>query len=249
MSKLNTSDFSFPEKKCIHELFELQADRNPNATALVFGDESLTYIELDEKANQLANFLRKKGVIPELQIAICVERSFEMIIAILGVIKAGGAYVPIDPNYPMERKQFMLKDTQAPIILSQKKLKSKLPPTNAEIIFLDSDWDKIKRSPRSKPVDHCLPGNLIYTIFTSGSTGKPKGVQVEHRNVTNLIQGQLRFVQLPVKRFLYAYSFAFDGSVLLIWWTLLQGSTLIIAEEGLEKDIQLFGDFIADRLQ
>ncbi|MEM6965180.1 MAG: non-ribosomal peptide synthetase, partial [Bacteroidota bacterium] len=244
MSKLNLSDFSFPEKKCIHELFELQADRQPNATALVFGTSSMTYGELNERSNQLANFLRGKGVVTEWQVAVCVERSFEMMIAILGILKAGGAYVPIDPKYPKARKQFMLEDTQAKFILTQKHLQSELPSSYAESIYLDFDWNKIAQHPTTKPADKCRPGNLIYTIYTSGSTGQPKGVQIEHRNVVNLIQGQIDFVKHPVKRFLYAYSFAFDGSVLLIWWTLLQGATMVIAEEGLEKDVQRLGNFI-----
>ncbi|MFK7774118.1 MAG: amino acid adenylation domain-containing protein, partial [Saprospiraceae bacterium] len=247
MSKHTTSDFSFPEKKCVHELFESQADRLPNATALVFGDQSMTYGELDKKANQLAHLLQSKGIKPELAVAICVERSLEMMIAILGVLKAGGAYVPIDPNYPQERIQFMLEDTDATILLTQEHLKNNiLTGGKCETICLDSDWKKINKEKNTKPPCKKLPGNLIYTIYTSGSTGKPKGVQVEHRNVVNLIQGQMNLVQHPVKRFLYAYSFAFDGSVLLMWWTLLQGATMVIAEEGMEKDVQLLGKFIDD---
>ncbi len=247
MSKHTTSDFSFPEKKCVHELFESQADRLPNATALVFGDQSMTYGELDKKANQLAHLLQSKGIKPELAVAICVERSLEMMIAILAVLKAGGAYVPIDPSYPQERIQFMLEDTDATILLTQEHLKDNIPTSKScETICLDSDWKKISKEKNTKPTCKKLPGNLIYTIYTSGSTGKPKGVQVEHRNVVNLIQGQMDFVQHPVKRFLYAYSFAFDGSVLLMWWTLLQGATMVIAEEGMEKDVQLLGKFIDD---
>ncbi|HFB99574.1 MAG TPA: amino acid adenylation domain-containing protein, partial [Phaeodactylibacter sp.] len=156
-----------------------------------------------------------------------------------------GAYVPIDPNYPEERIHFMLHDTGAKVLLTQSHLQSKIPaPENCKVICLDSDWGKIKKQDTSKLFDKTLPGNLIYTIYTSGSTGNPKGVQIEHRNVVNLIQGQLEKVQHPVQRFLYAYSFAFDGSVLLIWWTLLQGATMVIAPEGLEKDVQRFGDFI-----
>lgn len=245
MSKHTTSDFSFAEKKCVHELFESQADRLPNATALVFGDQSMTYGELDKKANQLAHLLQRKGIKPELAVAILVERSLEMMIAILGVLKAGGAYVPIDPNYPQERIQFMLEDTDATILLTQKHLSNNiLTSKKCEKIYLDADWHEIKKEKTSKPFCKKLPGNLIYTIYTSGSTGKPKGVQVEHRNVVNLIQGQMDFVQHPVKRFLYAYSFAFDGSVLLMWWTLLQGATMIIAEEGMEKDVQILGNLI-----
>ena len=247
MSKHTISDFSFPEKKCVHELFETQADRLPNATALVFGDQSMSYGELDKKANQLAYFLQSKGIKPEWSVAICLERSLEMMIAILGVLKAGGAYVPIDPNYPQERIQFMLEDTDTTILLTQEHLKDKIPASKSyEIICLDSEWKKISKEKNTKPSCQKLRSNLIYTIYTSGSTGKPKGVQVEDHNVVNLIQGQMDFVQHPVKRFLYAYSFAFDGSVLLMWWTLLQGAIMVIAEEGMEKDVQLLGNFISE---
>ena len=129
-------------------------------------------------------------------------------------------------------------------LLSQQHLLSKIPPNKCSIICLDTDWNKIEKEATTQLKDHARPGDLIYTIYTSGSTGKPKGVQIEHRNVVNLIEGQLIYVDHPVKKFLYAYSFAFDGSVLLIWWTLLQGATLVIGPEGLEKDIKLLSGFI-----
>ena len=135
MSKHTTSDFSFPGKKCVHELFELQADRLPKATALVFDGQSMSYGELDKKANQLAHYLQSKGVAPESLVAICVERSFEMFIGLLGILKAGGAYVPIDPNYPQERIEFMLHDTNAKVLLTQSHLQSKIPvPDKCKVI-------------------------------------------------------------------------------------------------------------------
>lgn len=164
MSKHTISDFSFPEKKCVHELFETQADRLPNATALVFGDQSMSYGELDKKANQLAYFLQSKGIKPEWSVAICLERSLEMMIAILGVLKAGGAYVPIDPNYPQERIQFMLEDTDTTILLTQEHLKDKIPASKSyEIICLDSEWKKISKEKNTKPSCQKLRSNLIYT--------------------------------------------------------------------------------------
>ena len=189
MSKNITSNFNFPENKCVHELFESQVNRLPNAIALVFGDQSMTYDELNKKANQVALLLQRKGIKQELTVAIWVERSLEMMIAILGVLKAGGAYVPIDLNHPQERIQFMLEDTGATILLTQEYLKNNIVANkNSEVICLDTDWGKIKKEKISKPSCNKLSGNLIYTIYTSGSTGKPKGVQVEDRNVVNLIQ-------------------------------------------------------------
>ncbi len=161
----------------------------PNAMALGFGDQARTYDELNKKANQVALLLQRKGIKQELTVAIWVERSLEMMIAILGVLKAGGAYVPIDLNHPQERIQFMLEDTGATILLTQEYLKNNIVANkNSEVICLDTDWGKIKKEKTSKPSCKKLSGNLIYTIYTSGSTGKPKGVQVEDRNVVNLIQ-------------------------------------------------------------
>ena len=230
---------------CIHSLFENQVKKTPNAVAVVFQNEALTYQQLNQKANQLAHFLLQNEVGSETLIAISVERSFEMFIGIFGILKAGGAYVPIDPQTPKERIAFMLEEINSPLLLTQSHLQNAFPELeNTTIIFLDKDQKTMSRFPDTNPNVAVNADHLIYTIFTSGSTGKPKGVQIEHRNVANLIEGQMRFVNHPVKRFLYAYSFAFDGSVLLIFWTLLQGATMVIAEENLEKDIQQFGHFI-----
>ena len=233
---------------CIHHLFEQQVEQTPNAPALVFRNTTLSYCQVDQKANQLAHFLQKKGVGPEVLVAISVERSLEMIIGLLGILKAGGAYLPLDPKSPKDRLGFMLEDAKATILLTQDHLKAKMPEiAGLEMIALDNDWEEIEKEPIHKAKSTVQDQNLIYTIYTSGSTGQPKGVQIEHRNVRNLIEGQINFVQHPVGRFLYAYSFAFDGAVLLIYWTLLEGGTLIIAEEELEKDIRQLSRFIAQQ--
>ncbi len=233
-----------PEELCIHELFAAQARRTPDAVALVFGEAEMTYQEVDRRANQLAHCLIHQGVTIESLVAISLHRSFEMFIGILGIQKAGAAYVPIDPTTPAERLAFIFADTKARICLTQENLKNKLAVhTEVATISLDQ-WETIASFPDTAPAVAVGPDNLIYTIYTSGSTGQPKGVQVEHRSVRNLIQAQIDYVQHPVKRFLYAYSFAFDGAVLLIYWTLLDGGTLVIAPESLEKDISNLASFI-----
>ena len=243
---MNKTFSILPEELCIHELFAAQAERTPDAIALVFGEAKMTYLEVDQRANQLAHYLISQGVKIESLVAISLHRSFEMFIGILGIQKAGAAYVPIDPTTPPERLSFIFSDTQAQICLTQEGLENIFTNQNIKTVCLDQ-WEQIANFPIQKPEIAVTPQNLIYTIYTSGSTGQPKGVQVEHRNVRNLIQAQLNYVNHPVKRFLYAYSFAFDGAVLLIYWTLLDGGTLVIAPESLEKDISNLASFIKNQ--
>ncbi len=233
-----------PQELCIHELFAAQAQRTPDAVALIFGNQEMTYRQVDQRANQLAHLLIDQGVTIESLVAISLHRSFEMFIGILGIQKAGAAYVPIDPAMPAERFTFIFSDTRTQVCLTQTSLKNKFTiHSGINFICLDQ-WEPIAAFPTMAPDIAVTPENLSYTIYTSGSTGKPKGVQVEHRSVRNLIQAQINYVQHPVKRFLYAYSFAFDGAVLLIYWTLLDGGTLVIAPENLEKDISNLASFI-----
>ncbi|MEM9822301.1 MAG: amino acid adenylation domain-containing protein, partial [Bacteroidota bacterium] len=248
MNQTGKREVRYGANQCIHTLFELQVESTPDAPALVYRQTILTYRQLDQKANQLAHFLQKKGVGPEVLVAISLERSLEMIIGLLGVLKAGGAYLPLDPTSPKDRLRWMLEDASISILLTQDHLVEQMPVVEElEIIALDKDWELIEQEP-SIPVQTAVQAHhLIYTIYTSGSTGRPKGVQIEHRNVCNLIAGQINYVQHPVGRFLYAYSFAFDGAVLLIYWTLLDGGTLVMAEEGLEKDIHQLSHFIAEQ--
>lgn len=239
------TSFRFPTGNSIHDLFADQVEATPHATALVFHDQEMSYLQLSQKANQLANFLLAKGLTPETKVAICVERSFEMIIGILGIIKAGGAYVPIDPGYPQERMLFMLEDTAAPILLTQKHLESKLPQnTSCSVFNLDEHWPTINNYSTNTPQVDSSTNHLIYTIYTSGSTGKPKGVMIEHRNLINLLQGEINFYDKKIERYLFTYSFSFDGAALLIWGTLLQGATLVLATQDLEKDVHQLATFI-----
>ncbi len=247
-NKIVTQDIkhTFSKTKCLHKLFEAQAALSPEAVAVCYENQSLTYAELDAKSNQLAHHLIDLGVEKESLVVICLERSLEMIIGILGVLKAGAAYVPIDPAYPDSRKEFIIKDTKSNIILTQHHLKGNFSQSGTSVVCLDTYADKLADKKTCSPIVDITAENLVYVIYTSGSTGQPKGVQIEHQSVTNLIKGQIKYVQHPVKRFLFTYSFAFDGSVLLIWWTLLQGATLVIAEKDTEKDVQKLANTIQE---
>lgn len=218
---------SSPADKCIHELFEAQVEKTPEATALVFQDQKLSYRELNGRANRLAWRLRAEGVGPETLVGLCVERSPEMIIGLLGILKAGGAYVPLDPDYPQERLAFILQDAAIPVILVQQHLLQVLPEHGAKLVCLE-EGEGIS-SGDENPVLVTTPDNLAYIIFTSGSTGQPKGVMVTHKNVVRLFQetqGWFHFDGHDVWSLFHSY--AFDFSVWEIWGALLFGGKLVI---------------------
>ena len=177
------------------ELFSAQAARSPDAVAVVFGEQRLSYAALDARANQLAHHLRRLGVGPEVVVGLCVERSLEMLVGLLGILKAGGAYLPLDPSYPPERLAFMLEDARAPVLLTQAALRQRIPEHRGTIVELDADWSAIARQPTTAPGNNLHPQNTAYVIYTSGSTGTPKGVAVSHGGVTNLAQP--RSIGLP----------------------------------------------------
>ncbi|MCL7423484.1 MAG: AMP-binding protein, partial [Methylobacter sp.] len=186
----NATRADYPQDQLLHEPFEAQAARQPDAMAVVFGDQALTYDELNIKANQLAHHLRSLGVGPDVLVAICMERSLEMVVGLLGVLKAGGAYVPLDPAYPEERLAYMLSDAAPRVLLTQEHLKQHLPATKAQVIALDRDWRKIAEQADTNLPPYSLgltPAHLAYVIYTSGSTGQPKGVMVPHAGVMNLV--------------------------------------------------------------
>jgi hypothetical protein len=183
----NDTATDYPKDKCIHQLFEEQVNRTPDAIAIVFEEQSLTYRELNERANQLAYHLQTLGVQPEVLVGICVERSLEMLVGLLGILKAGGAYVPLDPSYPSERLSYMLVDADINVLLTQQSLLSSLTSTLAQIVCLDDDWDIIATQSRENPPQLVHPDNLAYVMYTSGSTGQPKGVLVVHRSIIRLM--------------------------------------------------------------
>ena len=166
----------------VAELFAAQAGRTPDAVAAVFGDDSVTYSQLDARANQLAHHLRGRGVGPEVIVGLCVERSLQMLVGLLGILKAGGAYLPLDPSYPQDRLAFMLEDAAAPVLVTQSGLRERCGGHGGSIVELDGDWPAIARQPTTAPPSGLHPHNTAYVIYTSGSTGTPKGVAVVTRH-------------------------------------------------------------------
>lgn len=171
----NNTQAEYPQHMCIHQLFEAQVEHTPDAIAVVFEEQQLTYRELNARANQLAHYLQKLGVKPEVLVGICVERSLEMVVGFLGIFKAGGAYVPLDPTYPLERLAFMLEDTQVPILLTQAPLLETLPAHQAKVFCLDTNGEMLVDQSQENPDSGVTIDNLAYVIYTSGSTGTPKG--------------------------------------------------------------------------
>ncbi|MEH2247202.1 amino acid adenylation domain-containing protein [Nostoc sp.] len=237
LQEWNDSQAVAHQDLCIHQMFEMQVERSPQAIAVVCENTELTYRQLNQRANQLAHHLRALGVGPEVLVGICLERSLEMIVGLLGILKAGGAYVPLDPAYPSERLGFILEDTQTPILLTQEKFVKNLPPHQAQVICLDSNWQGNIRNTQENPVSETTADNLIYVIYTSGSTGQPKGVMIPHRGICNqLYWKQTTFGLTQADKVLLTISFSFDPSVWQIFWPLCFGGQLFMARPGGHQD-------------
>jgi non-ribosomal peptide synthetase component F len=181
----NDTQVDYPKDVCIHQLFEAQVKRTPDAVAVVFEDQQLTYRELNRRANQVAHHLRSLDVDPDSLVGICVERSLEMVIGLLGILKAGGAYVPLDPDYPSERLAYTLNDSQIPVLVTTQKLLTRLPEHQGRVVCLDRDWGINSADSDVASVTSVTDENLAYVIYTSGSSGKPKGVAITHRSLVN----------------------------------------------------------------
>lgn len=231
----NATDADYPHQLCVHQLVEAQAKRTPDGVAAVFGPDQLTYRELDLQATQLAIHLRGLGVRPDTRVGLCVERSLDMLVGVLGVLKAGGCYVPLDPNYPADRLAFMLADAQASVVLTQRKLAGQFQKHQATLVCLDEPRPKVRAGDSfSSPVtaDH-----LAYLIYTSGSTGRPKGVAMPHRPLVNLIAWQLRNSQAGRgSRTAQFTSLSFDVSFQEIFSTWCSGGTLVVVAQNLRRD-------------
>ncbi|MEH1947796.1 MAG: non-ribosomal peptide synthetase [Nostoc sp.] len=224
----NNTQTDYPQQASIHQLFEAQVEKTPDAVALIFNNQHLTYRDLNNRANQLAKHLQSLGVGTEILVGICIERSLEMVVALLAILKAGGAYVPLDPGYPQERLAFMLSDTQVSVLLTQKELVTKLPTHTAFVICLDTDWNTIALNKKENLSTSVSAENLAYVIYTSGSTGTPKGVSVIHRGVVRLVK-ETNYARLtPEEVILQLAPISFDASTFEIWGCLLNGGRLVI---------------------
>ena len=249
----NDTHRDYPGDKCLHELFEDQVEKTPDRVAVVFKEHQLTYRELNSRANQLAHYLRKREVGPEVLVGICIQRSIEMIVGLLGILKAGGAYVPLDPEYPQERLAFMLHDAQVRLLLTQQRLVDKLvedrgsKPVLSEIegmkvsdpqssilnprlkvVCLDRDWAVIGKESQENPKTETTANNLAYVMYTSGSTGNPKGIEIEHRAIARLLFG-VEYAQLDQSQtFLHLAPTSFDASTFEIWGALLHGAKCVL---------------------
>ena len=226
----NETQRDYVGRQCLHELFEEQVERTPHAIAVSYEDEQLSYNELNRRANQLARHLRQLGVGPEVLVGICVERSIELVIGLLGILKSGAAYVPFDSAYPLERLAFMLEDAAPGVLLTQERLLELLPAHWGHTICLDSEWDLINAEDGDNLAGLATDENLAYVIYTSGSTGRPKGAMLQHRGVVNCLRWMQDTYQLAeTDRFLLKTSLNFDPSVWELFWTLGVGGCVVVA--------------------
>ncbi len=250
----NATETEYPKDQTLVDLFERQVEQTPDHLAVVFEDQHLTYAELNARANQLAHYLLSLEtpdhtplLRPDTLVAICVERSLDMVIGLLGILKAGAAYVPIDPGYPAERIAFMLDDSAAPVLLTETALKDRLPLAALGSVFAVMCPDAIEGTayPATNPVPRSRPDNLAYVIYTSGSTGRPKGVMVEHGSVLNLTLAQVRAFHIdPQSRLLQFASFSFDASVSEMMTTLSSGASLFLLSKATLLSDSGFGRYV-----
>ncbi len=234
----NRTEADYARSKRFHELFEEQAERTPDAVALHFRGAKITYRELNVRANRLGQYLRARDVGSEVLVAICAERSIELIVGLLASLKAGGAYLPLDPNDPRERLRFLMDDARPTVILTQQKFVDRIPLLPSERLSVDAEGYRVATASHGKPVSGVTPQNLAYVIYTSGSTGTPKGVMVQSQAVTNhLLWMQSAFPLTATDRILQKYPFTVDASVCEIFGPLIAGASLVIAEPAERWDV------------
>ncbi|HEY0603581.1 MAG TPA: amino acid adenylation domain-containing protein [Herpetosiphonaceae bacterium] len=244
----NRSEAEYPRDAAVHQLIEAQVERNPETAAIVYEGASLSYAELNARANQLAHYLRAQGVGPDVLVALMVERGLEMIVGMLAILKAGGAYVPLDPNYPADRLQYMLGHSQAPVLLTQDRLVGNLPNHSAQIFRLDADWERLAAYPATNPARTALPEHLAYIIYTSGSTGRPKGVMVKQQGLINLVHGLRAYFDDPQVQITgLITSISFDISVNQIFPTLIFGRTLHIISDEIKFNSRVLLRYLNDQ--
>jgi amino acid adenylation domain-containing protein/non-ribosomal peptide synthase protein (TIGR01720 family) len=244
----NSARLDYPADQCIHMLFEAQAARTPDAIAAVFAEvgqapQQLSYDQLNRRANQLAHHLRALGVGPEARVGICLERSLEMLVGLLGIVKAGAAYVPLDPAYPQERLQFMFADAQMPVLVTQRHLRAALPEHAGPIVYLDDDRALLDQQPQHNPINRSDPRNVVYVIYTSGSTGRPKGVLIDHHALVDHSHAVVqRCAMQPSDRLLQFASLNSDIAVEDLFPTWLSGATVVLWPD---PNAAAFDEFLA----
>ncbi|HWN45296.1 MAG TPA: amino acid adenylation domain-containing protein, partial [Thermoanaerobaculia bacterium] len=242
----NATQRSYELGSCLHELVEAQAERSPQAGAVVFEGAELSYRELEETSNRLARRLRRLGVGPDSRVGVCMERSAELIVALLGTLKAGAAYLPLDPEYPRERLAFMVEDGRPRVLLTQPHLLSALPEHGAEVMVLDSSLEALAGEDGERFDSGAVPESAAYVIFTSGSTGRPKGVVVPHRGIVNRLLWMQEVYGLSAEdRVLQKTPFSFDVSVWELFWPLMVGARLVMARPGGHRD----GAYLAQTIE
>ncbi|MBB4636977.1 amino acid adenylation domain-containing protein [Longimicrobium terrae] len=234
----NRTEADYPREACVHQLFEAQAERTPDAEAVVWEGESLTYAELNARSNRLAHHLRALGVGPDGRVGICVERSLELLVGLLGILKAGGAYVALDPDLPDERLRTMLEDSRPAVLLANASLAVRLGGMDVPVLAVDADAARWSALPDTNPEGVGVgPDHLVYVIYTSGSTGRPKGVMNIHRNVVNRIAGiQLRWQLAPGESVLQNASLSFDVSAYELFWPLMLGARVVMTRPDGHRD-------------
>ncbi|MFD2168535.1 amino acid adenylation domain-containing protein [Tumebacillus lipolyticus] len=244
----NDTRADYPEDKCMHQLFEFFAAQTPDEIALVYRDERMTYRELNERANRLAHYLQNVGVGPEVIVGICLERSLDMVIGLLGILKAGGAFVALDPAYPKDRLAFVMEDTSIPFVLTQSSVQDVLPAHSGRLILLDRDREAIDSQSPEDLQSGVGPDNLIYLIYTSGSTGRPKAIAMRHQPLTNMTWWQVNsFAHRGKARVLQFASLNFDVSYQELFTTFYQGGTVIIPDEETRRDSHKLLELIVEQ--
>ena len=228
----NRTSTAYPAKQTISQLFEQQAREDPDATALIWRGEKLSYGEVNRRANRLAHYLRRRGVTADTRVGVCLQRSPQMIATIIAILKAGGAYVPLDPDYPQARFEFMLQDAQARLLLTEKSLAPAIFANGAELICVDQIVKELASESETDLEPNTTSNNLAYVMYTSGSTGQPKGVAVTHRNVVRLVKHTTYASFSPGEVFLQSSTISFDASTFEIWGSLLNGARLVLLDIG-----------------
>lgn len=241
LAELNDTNGEYIDNVCIHHLFEAQAERTPDVTAVICEDQHLTYSQLNQRANQVAHYLRRLGAGPDSVVGLCMERSLEMVVALLGILKAGAAYLPLDSQYPQERLTFMIEDSRAQILLTQERLLNSIPRRQENLISIDTEWKTISGERDENPSSAVRPGNLAYVIYTSGSTGRPKGTMIQHESLVSYTETATAGYGIAhTDRVLQFCSISFDISAEEIFPCLTRGATLVLRTDWMLDSVSMF---------